>query len=196
MACPRHANALITHCSHSSFVLCLAAATTAYVALLKHQQFRCHHSLFLVAPLPSCFVRPAAGGARVVVLPRVKTELCCTSWQVPSLHDIEAAALAANAHGFICDLPLAYDTPVTDKYVELRSSASVLRFPSSVFLPLLQRAAPDLLLHAPHAGQHTAAGLTSPAKRRPVACCPSTCLEGGEMACCFWIGRRSCLCVP
>ena len=37
--------------------------------------------------------------------------------QMPSQHDIEEAALQANAHGFICDLPLAYDTPVTDKCV-------------------------------------------------------------------------------
>jgi len=35
--------------------------------------------------------------------------------QAPSQQDIEQAALDANAHGFICALPMAYDTPVTDK---------------------------------------------------------------------------------
>ena len=40
---------------------------------------------------------------------------------MPSQHDIEEAALAANAHGFICDLPLEYDTPVTDKCATLHA---------------------------------------------------------------------------
>ena len=43
------------------------------------------------------------------------SDAICNHVQVPSQHDIEEAALAANAHGFICDLPMAYDTPVTDK---------------------------------------------------------------------------------